>query len=898
MTSITQSIQVAYTSERVQGRLLVLAGGFLGLYCLALTLAPAVRARSFGVDLRWNHWIPYAVWIVMVVIADRQSRARLPDRDPYLLPLAAILSGWGLLTVWRLFPEFGARQTIWFILGMAILILGFRLPANLYFLRRYKYLWLTSGLVLTAFTLVFGTNPGSTIGPRLWLGCCGVYFQPSEPLKLLLIVFISAYLADAQPWAGLGSLNLNRDKPVVGGTGKGTSSLALLFPILFMTSLVLILLFVQRDLGTATIFVFLFTVIVFLATKRKYILLVSVILLIGAGIMGYFLFDVVRLRIDAWLNPWLDPSGRSYQIVQSLMALANGGVGGRGPGMGSPTLVPISHSDFVFSAIAEEGGLIGAIGLIVLLMLLTASGIRIAIRVPDNFRRYLAVGLTAYLVGQSILIIGGNIRLLPLTGVTLPFVSYGGSSLITSFISLLLLLLISQSANTQFDQASNPGILTSLGIFLFTGLTAAALIIGWWAFIRGPSLLNRTDNARLGIADRYVKRGEILDRNDLSLVETEGTSGTYSRVYNYPELGALIGYSHPVYGLSGLEAILDPYLRGLEGNSDLSVWWNHMLYGQPPPGFDVRLSLDFELQQTADDLIQDKVGALVLLNAANGEILSLASRPTFDANNLEDTWLELVNDPDTPLINRAVQGQYQAGPAVGQFILTELYADGSVPQITSYPDLELDEQALGCAVSPADFSWEHLMAAGCEVAQLLLSQELNNSESTQLLEKLGFFAIPSLEQPGETVQQSAAFHSLEEVIFGDAEILVSPLQMASAAAIISSGGVRTEPRIALGLNLPEEGWRLFSPSGEQVQVFPKSNVDEFSNSIANQNLPIWESLSVSQNEQDQEITWYLAGTLPTWSGAPLGLAVLLEEADPQEAQRIGQAMMEAALKFD
>jgi cell division protein FtsW (lipid II flippase) len=901
MASITQSIQLAHSPERIQSRLLMFASGFLGLYTLALTLAPAARARSWVVDLRWSHWIGYVVWMVIVVIADRQTRQRLPNRDPYLLPIGAMLSGWGMMTVWRLYPEFGARQTIWFAIAMAVLILGLRLPTHLHFLRRYKYLWLTSGLILTALTLLFGTNPASITGPRLWLGCCGVYFQPSEPLKLLLIVFMSAYLADAQPWARLDSpISLDSEDDETGGKKNGTriSSLTILSPILVMTSLALILLLVQRDLGTATIFVFLFTVVVYLATRRKYIILLSTILLAAAGIIGNILFDVVSLRIDAWLNPWIDPSGRSYQIVQSLLALANGGIGGRGPGMGSPTLVPISHSDFVFSAIVEESGLIGAIGLIVLLMLLTASGIRIAMGVPDNFRRYLAAGLTAYLVGQSILIIGGNIRLLPLTGVTLPYVSYGGSSLVTAFISLLLLLLISQSANTQPAQASNPKIYTSLGVFLLASLTAAALVIGWWTYVRGPALLERTDNARRGIADRYVERGEILDRNNIPLVTTEGAIGNYSRVYNFPELGSLIGYSHPVYGQSGLEASLDPYLRGLEGNSELSIWWNHILYGQPPPGLDTRLSLDFDLQHTAGDLIDDKVGGLVLLNASNGEILALASRPTFDPNKLGDTWLQLVNDADTPLLNRVIQGQYQPGPAIGQFILAALIAEGRVPQIAENYDLEQAGSNLGCAITPTGITWEKLMAAGCSNSQIILSQELKIEESLDLLDELGLFALPVLEQSGEDEPRRFVIRSLEELISGDSELWVSPLQMASAAAIFSSGGVRPVPQIATGVNLPDQGWTLFSPSVEQYQIFSQSNVEGIANSIADEHLPIWESISVSPNGLDEMITWYLAGTLPSWSGAPLSLVILLEENDALEARRIGKAMMEAALKVE
>ena len=639
MSSITKSIHLSESPGPIQSRLLVLAGIFLGLYALALSLAPAVRARSWEVDYRWNHWIGYLAWLILVIIVDRQIRRYLPKRDPYLLPVAALLSGWGMMTIWRLFPDFGLRQTMWFAVAMIVFTAGLRLPTHLEFLRRYKYILLTGGLVLTALTLLFGTNPASQAGPHLWLGCCGVYFQPSEPLKLLLIIYLSAYLADMQPWVRLSAPRVKSDENDLENNaqilpGSSSSPLPLLAPILFMTGLTLLLLLVQRDLGTASIFVFLFAVIAYLATGRKMILLMSSALLLVAGISSYFLFDVVRIRIDAWLNPWLDPSGRSYQIVQSLLSIANGGVGGRGPGMGSPTLVPISHSDFVYSAIVEESGLVGGIALIGLLMLLTASGLRIALRAPDNFRRFLAAGLTAYLIGQSLLIIGGNIRLLPLTGVTLPFVSYGGSSLLTAFLSLLLLALISQSANTNPVPAINPVLYTRLGVTLLAGLSAAALVIGWWAYVRGPGLLERTDNARRAIAERYVRRGEILDRDNTLLAFSTGSSGDISRIYNFPELGSLVGYSHTVYGQSGLEASLDPYLRGLRGNSDLLVWWNHLLYGQPPPGLDVRLSLDMDLQHKADEMLMEQAGALVLMNAGNGEILALASHPTFETNQL------------------------------------------------------------------------------------------------------------------------------------------------------------------------------------------------------------------------------------------------------------------------
>lgn len=635
------------SADRLQGRLLLLAALFLMLYASALSLSPAARARSWEVDLRWDHWLGVAIWLALFALAHDQTRRRLPGRDPYLLPIAALLSGWGLLTIWRLYPSFGLRQGVWLAISILIFLFGLRLPPDLGFLRRYKYLWLSSGLLLTALTLFLGTNPAGS-GPRLWLGCCGIYFQPSEPLKLLLVVYLAAYLAGTRPSSPASSPRLRL--------------LPLLAPTLIMTGLVIALLLAQRDLGTVSIFLFLYTVVVYIASGNRRILLYGFVVLLAAGLGGYTLFDVVRLRVEAWLNPWSDPSGRSYQIVQSLLAIANGGLFGRGPGLGSPTLVPISHSDFIFAAMVEESGLMGALALLVLLALLASRGLRAAFNAADAYRRYLAAGLSAYLVGQSLLIIGGNLRLLPLTGVTLPFVSYGGSSLLTSFLSLLFLLQISRRSEglrPETPPSSRPYL--GLGAFLFAGLAATALASGWWSIYRGPDLLTRADNPRRAISDRSVRRGSILERHNTALAATLGEPGQYYRRVLYPPLSNILGYTHAVYGQSGLEASLDEYLRGLRGNPGLSLWWNHLLYGQPPPGLDVRLSLDIEVQRVADQALGQHVGALVLLNAGNGEILAMASHPTFDANHLDEIWEQLIHEPQSPLLNRATLGRYPLG---------------------------------------------------------------------------------------------------------------------------------------------------------------------------------------------------------------------------------------------
>ena len=870
-------------TDRLQGRLLLIAAAFLLLYGAALTIAPAVQMHSWQTPLLWGHWIGMAVWLVVFAFSHWFTAQKLPGRDPYLLPIAGLLSGWGMLTIWRLFPGFGLRQTAWMVVGGVLIAFGSQhLPSDLSPLRRYKYLILTSGLLLTALTLILGTNPLG-YGPRMWLGCCGFYLQPSEPLKLLLIVYLAAYLAGGKEQARLAFPIASR------------SLLPLLAPTLIMTGLALALLLVQRDLGTASVFLFLYAVIVYVASGRKRVLLFAGLGMLLAGIAGYLLFDLVRVRVDAWLNPWLDPSGRSYQIVQALLALANGGLIGRGPGLGSPRLVPVPHSDLIFTSISEESGLLGSIAILVLLGLLAVRGLTIALKAPDNFRRLLAVGLITYLVGQSVLIIGGNLRLLPLTGVTLPFVSYGGSSLVTSFVSLLLLLII--SSEEKGKQAALPSSLPYLQIggFLLLGVFAASLFAGWWAIWRAPALLDRTDNPRRAISDLYVQRGTIFDRANTPLDITVGEIGSLTRRYLYPPLSPVLGYSDPVYGQAGLEERLDPLLRGMVGNPTRSILWNRLVYGTPPQGVDVRLSLNLELQKAADQMLAERQGsAAVVLNAETGEILVMSSQPGYDANKLQEEWPDLVADPQSPLLNRAAQGLYPPGPALGPLLLAADSEKGELPAPPETQAIQVEGQTFQCAQPAYTPSWSITIARGCPGAAVALAKDLGTDGVLSLYRSLGLDRAPAVRIPvAAPAQVSAA--SAETAALGT-EFNLSPLQMALAAATLTGDGLRPAPQLVTAQDSPLSGWLLVAPLGEKVQVFPTKAAATATQMLAVAGQPYWQSVSTAFNGPDQYVTWYVAGTLPGQEGTPLAVVVLLEENNPSQASEIGEALLNAGLK--
>jgi cell division protein FtsW (lipid II flippase) len=885
------------SANRIQSRLLILAAIFLFLFSIALSLSPAVRVQNWQTAYLWQHWLGYGVWIAAAVIVHIQTARRLPSRDPYLLPAAALLSGWGLLTIFRLTTTFGHRQSIWLLLVSLVLVAGLRLPSDLGFLRRYKYLWLTFGFLLTGLTFLLGTNPSGAASPRLWLGGFGVFLQPSEPLKLLLVVYLAAYLAGGVPRFTPRLMLLSR------------RMLPLLAPTLLMTGIALLLLILQRDLGTATIFLFLYAAIVYIVSGNRRILLLTGLALIIAAVVGYSLFDVVRLRLEAWVNPWADPSGRSYQIVQSLLAIANGGLFGRGPGMGSPGLVPIPHSDFIFVSIVEETGLTGALGLLMVLGLVTVRGLRTALYAPDSFRRFLAAGLTAYLVSQSILIIGGNVRLLPLTGVTLPFVSYGGSSLLTSYLALLFLLVISNQeeirpAPLMTSPRPEPTLYLHLAGFLFAGLALAGLFTGWWAVYRAPDLLARTDNPRLAIADRYRPRGSIVARDNTPLSQNQGEPGNLSRHYLYTNLAPVLGYTHIVYGRSGLEDSLDSYLRGLEGYPEPTRVWNHLLYGQPPPGLNVRLTLDIGLQRQADELLNGRQGSLVLLNPRSGDILAIVSQPSFNPNRLDEIWSDLIQDPATPLVNRAVQGQYQPGTALGPFLLAAYQEQigiqtslPALPNTLTFP-LEQDEMRLtiNCALPPEKRTWAGVIAAGCPAPIAMLGEEIRASQQGEPLldiyKRLGFYETPTLRLPAAAVALPDTLPDPSPyTAIGQSDLLVSPLQMALAAATLSTDGIRPAPRLVQSVQTTQ-GWKSLTNQGSSAQTFTGGAASATAFDLRDEELPIWQSIARAQNAPGQVITWYVGGTLPHHSGTPLSLALLLEEDDPSYALQAGQELLE------
>lgn len=392
------------------------------------------------VDWSWTDiWVSLAY--VAMVYGISLSFGVLGFRgDQVLLPVTATLAGLGLLMVQRLhaplaardpdFANLATKQLIYLGLGMAVLwgtVVVFR---RLDWLRRYKYTWLLLSLTLLAATMRFGQEIN---GARLWISVGPIQVQPSEIVKVTLVTFMAGYLADKRDLVGsswrLGPLRL---PPV-----------PYLLPMGLMGAASLAVLVLQNDLGAALLFFGVFLAMLYVASGRIVYVALGLTGFTGACWMAYRVFDRIDVRVQNWLDPWQDPRVTGFQPVQSEYALASGGLMGTGLGKGEPYHIPEVQTDFIFSAIGEELGLVGAVAVLALYLLMVMRGFAISLRTDDGFARLVAVGLSTVLGWQTVLIVGGVVRLIPLTGITLPFVSYGGSSLLTNFLIVGLLLHIS-----------------------------------------------------------------------------------------------------------------------------------------------------------------------------------------------------------------------------------------------------------------------------------------------------------------------------------------------------------------------------------------------------------------------------------------------------------------------
>jgi peptidoglycan glycosyltransferase len=408
----------------------------LGLMLMVVIItAGAYVLASLGSEARIPaNVIPFLVIVLGLLLAAHVAVRRLaPESDPILLPMAALLNGLGYVVIAGLDKDLAAAQASWTAVGVVAFVATLWLVKRPRELIRYRYTFGLLGIALLLLPLLPGIGRNIN-GSRIWVDLGVFNFQPGEVAKVVLAIFFAAYLADQREliatsvWK-VGPLRLPDPK--------------YLGPVLVAWLVTLVVMVYQRDLGSSLLFFALFVVMIWVATGRPSFLVLGGGLFAAGAWIAWRAFGHVQQRVDIWLDPWKDPSGDGYQIIQGLFAMAFGGVTGTGLGLGGDVRIPASENDFIFAVMAEELGLLGGALLIMAYLLMVGSGLRIAAKADHAFDKLLATGLTLLLGLQAFLIIAGVVRLLPLTGVTLPFVSYGGSSLVVNYVLLALLLRLS-----------------------------------------------------------------------------------------------------------------------------------------------------------------------------------------------------------------------------------------------------------------------------------------------------------------------------------------------------------------------------------------------------------------------------------------------------------------------
>jgi cell division protein FtsW (lipid II flippase) len=440
-----------------------------GTELLLLILAVAIVLGAYAnVTLAVDGKLPADLLVnglalaVLLLIAHLAVRRFAPYADPVLLPVVALLNGIGVVMIHRLELAGDRRpddvapgvlagdalaQLVWTAIGIVLFVIVLIIVRDHRILQRYTYTAMVVGIGLLLLPLVPGLGVEIN-GARIWIRAAGMSFQPGEVAKIVLMIFFAGYLVATRDVLALASRRFaGVDLP------RGRD----LGPIILVWVASLGILVFERDLGTSVLFFGSFVMLLYVATQRRSWLIIGGFLMVGGAYAAYQVFGHVRTRIDIWLDPFADSAGRGYQLVQGLYSLADGGLLGTGLGQGRPDTVPYAKTDFIVTAVGEELGLAGLMAILLLYGILVARGMRAALGSRDAFGKLFAAGLSFILALQVFVVVGGVTRLIPLTGLTTPFLSYGGSSLVANWALVALLLRVSDAGRRPAPGMATPG---------------------------------------------------------------------------------------------------------------------------------------------------------------------------------------------------------------------------------------------------------------------------------------------------------------------------------------------------------------------------------------------------------------------------------------------------------
>lgn len=693
-------------SRRTTELLLLIAAAF------PVTLLYAMYVVTTGAALSFQTLaVPLGLFAAFAA-AHIGVRIFAPGADPAILPVVFTLSGIGITFVTRLQPDASLGQVVFLFLGVALMVGTLAVVKNLEVVKRYKYVLGIAGIILLVLPMFIGTE---IYGSKLWIKIGGFQFQPGEFAKVLIVLFLAGYLAENRELLSISNRTV---------LGIKFPRLRLLYPLFIVWGVCLLVVAFERDLGSALLFYTIFLIMLYVATGRvSYVIIGLALLAVGAFGM-YQIMSHVQVRVAIWLDPFSDAQNLGYQIVQSLFSLADGGLAGVGIGKGMADIIPVVASDMIFAAIGEEMGLLGGSAVLLLFMLFAVRGLTTAARAKSDLAAFSAAGLTAAISFQAFTIVGGVTKLIPLTGVTLPFMSQGGSSLLASFVIVALLLRAgdeatgrsTEIANTSTDLATagyrttvrgshmrrpaldtpESGLLGRVAlanrltrtVFLFTALFAVLIgNITYIQVIKASEYQDMPSNNHTINKARFIKRGSIITADGLTLAESiQQADGTYARSYPNGNLAAhVVGYYSQQYGTMGIENTQNDTLTG---SKDYSSWQNALnsLAGISEPGNSVQLTIDSRIQRAAEQALAGRVGAIVALDPRSGAVLAWASAPTFDNTNIQAA-IEAANasgGADTSMYDRATLALYTPGSTFKVLTLASALENGLATLDTIY----------------------------------------------------------------------------------------------------------------------------------------------------------------------------------------------------------------------
>jgi cell division protein FtsI/penicillin-binding protein 2/cell division protein FtsW (lipid II flippase) len=680
------------------------------LLCLAAPMVILLFAMvmvNAGSDLTLSTVaVPIGIFLAFL-IAHIAVRVFAPNADPAVLPIVFALSGIGITFIARLDTDMALRQVVWLFVSIIAMVAVLAIVRNLDKIARYKYTLMIIGVVLLLSPMLPGI--GTEInGSRIWLMVGSFSFQPGELAKIFIIIFLAAYLAQNREMISVFTVRLGRFR---------FPDLPTLIPLFAMCAIAFVIVVFERDLGSALVVYVLFLIMIYVASGKKFYLVIGLGLAAIGAVVLYMAFGHVQTRVDNWLNPWADPDGTGYQLCQAIYSMADGGLFGVGVGNGLAENIPVVESDYIFALIAEELGLLGGAGVLLLYLALAIRGFATAARAKSDVSSFVAVGATSVIVLQAFIIVGGVTRLIPLTGLTLPFISQGGSSLLASFIEVALILrcgdegtgltseimdgttrmtAIGAHATHGAHATQEQGVLgrVALGKRLTATMVAFALLFAalvanltYIMVVNADEYQSYPGNNHTLYKEAQTERGSISTSDGVVLAESvQQDDGTYEREYPAGDLAAhVVGYYSTQYGTSGIEDTMNDVLQG---NTSYASWQDVIedAAGINTPGNDVELTINSEIQQTAQDELDGYSGAIVVMNPKTGAILACASSPTYDISDIEDLLAQAAegnDDGSGRLVNRAVNALYAPGSTFKIVTLTSLLENGVADEDTT-----------------------------------------------------------------------------------------------------------------------------------------------------------------------------------------------------------------------